>query len=754
MPKSKIDPVTFVTEAAEENNIADRLSDDQVKIIAREAIDEYKIDETSMADWRKGMDRGIKLAKLMKDDKNYPFPNASNVKYPLVSSAALQFNARAYPAIVQPGNVVLAKVFGADPQGLKAARGDRIAAHMSYQLKSHVIEWEEETDKLLLQLPIVGTMVRKVWYDGAQKRLRCKVVDAGDFIVNNRVKALDDAPRATEMLTLYPYEVTERVKSKTFLNVPLQEDEEDNDTQRPLKFIEQHRRIDLDGDGYEEPYIVTVHLESEKIVRVVADYDIQDISFETETQMVEQPMQDPMTGEVVMMPQPVEVPVGIDAIQSGSYFIPYHFWPSMDGGFWGAGLGLLLGDMSETINSILNMLMDAGHMSSLGGGFIGLDFKIKGSATRFKPGEWKHVNAQGQSVRDAMVPMTFPQPDPTLFALLGTLIEAGREIASVQDVMTGDSGKSQMTATATVALIEQGMMVFTAIYKRVFRSLRREFKLIAKINSETVSAEEYNAFHDDVDQQGMPIMYDPAQEYGSADMDIEPVADPQSVTKMQQAAKAQFLMQMAEAGLVNPQEVTTRMLEAMSIDDVEALLPQPDPMQQQMQQLQMQIEQAKMMLTQAQSQKAQAEAQKTASETGASEGTGISPLEVQQAQMEQQERAARLELDRQKLELEAHKLKVEEAKLRSQENTEATKIAATDAIKRAEIAERSRIEREKMQNAERMADKSAKAAAAPKDKSEGKDITALAKAIAAPKQVIRDKTGRITGVQTVKTGAD
>lgn len=696
MAKRKIDPVQFVTEAAGLQNIADRIDETTLGTIAKEAIEEYKIDDASMAEWRKGMKRGIKLAKLVKDDKSYPFPNASNVKYPLVTSAALQFNARAYPAIVQPGNVVLSKTYGVDPMGAKAARGDRIAAHMSWQLKSEVVEWEEETDRLLTQLPIVGTMVRKVWYDSARGRLRCKVVDAGDFIVNNRVKTLDDAPRATEMLSLYPYEVDERRRSGVFIDIELMEGDENSDSQRPLKFIEQHRRIDLDDDGYEEPYIVTIHLESEKIVRIVADYDEQDISFETETEMQEVQGIDPMTGEPVMVPVPVEAPVGIKAIQSGSYFIPYHFWPAMDGGFWGAGLGLLLGDLSEQINSILNMLMDAGHMSSLGGGFIGLDFKIKGASTRFKPGEWKSVQAAGADVSRAIVPMTFPQPDPTLFALLGTLIDAGREIASVQDVMTGESGKGQMTATATIALIEQGMMVFTAIYKRVFRALRKEFKLIAKLNAETVTAEVYNAFHDQVGPDGQPMMFDPAEDYGAADMDVEPVADPQSVTKMQMAAKAQFLMQMAEQGLVDMQEVTTRMLEAMAIDDVEALLPKPDPMQQQIAQLQMQAEQAKLMLTQAQGQKAQAEAHKTASEVGAPDGSGVSPLEVQKAQLEQQERAARLELDRQKIEIEAQKLQVERAKIQSDANTEATKLAASDALKRAEMATDAAIEREKL----------------------------------------------------------
>ena len=144
-------------------------------------------------------------------------------------------------------------------------------------------------------------------------------------------------------------------------------------------------------------------------------------------------------GGVVVM-QPVQVPERIVSIRRGSYFIPYHFLPSMDGGFWGTGLGLLLGDISESVNTIINMMLDAGHYATLGGGFIGKELRIKGGSQRMRPGEWKMVGSSGADVRQAVVPMTFPGPDGTMFQMLGMLIEAGREIASVKDVMTGDSG--------------------------------------------------------------------------------------------------------------------------------------------------------------------------------------------------------------------------------------------------------------------------------------------------------------------------
>lgn len=628
---SNIDTVAFIQEAVESNNLAASLPDGLLDEIAMDAKREYELDKESMSDWRTQMERGIELAKLEKKDKSYPFEGSANVKYPLITTAALQFNARAYPAICAPSEVVKAKVHGQDPQGMKASRAERISSFMSWQLSAQIEEWEEETDKLLVQLPIVGQMYRKIWYDPSLGRIRCKMVAPGDFIINDNVTLLEDAPRCTEVMELYPQEISERERDGRFLEIEYTEGEQDNDSQAPEQYIEQHRRIDLDRDGYAEPYIVTVHLKTEKVVRLVADFDIDDVSWEMGIEEREEPVADPMTDQPlldrqtgVMATQLVqyEVPVGVRSIKRGSYFISYQFMPGMGGGFNGTGLGLLLGDISESINSILNMLIDAGHRSSMGGGFVGQELKFKGGGLRFRPGEWKLTSSRGGEIRNSIVPITFPEPNAVLFQMFGVLVEAGREIASVKDIMTGDSGERNMTATTTLALIEQGMMVFTAAYKRIFRSLKREFQLIARLNEKTVDPEMYAAFHDagQMGHNGGPPL-DPAQEFASGDMDIEPVADPQSVTKMQQGAKAQLLLEMAAEGHVDRAEAVKRILEATDIGDVEELQPKPDPMQQQMMQLQMQVEQAKaqsaMMKAQADTVKAQAElmdARKPASE--------------------------------------------------------------------------------------------------------------------------------------------
>jgi chaperonin GroES len=587
----EFDP-SLIVQIAEHPNLATELSDAQLGQIGVEVVQMHGLDYSSMSDWRDRMKKGVELATLVKEKKSYPFENAANVKYPLVTTAALQFNARAYPAVVPSTEVVKVKTHGADPAGQKAARAERVQSHMSWQLLSQIEEWESETDKLLVQLPIVGTMFRKVWYDPVKGRQCCRVIDPGKLVINDKVTSLEDAPRMGEEISLYPYEIKSRVRSGQFVDADYF-NPEDNDTQSPEVFIEQHTRLDLDEDGYEEPYIVTVHKKTYKVARIVADFETQDVRANSQ---------------------------GVIAISRGSYFIDYHFLPSMDGGFLGTGLGLLLGDISETVNSIINMMMDAGHMASLGGGFLGANMRIKGGSQRFRPGEWKPMQATGGQIRESIVPMTFPGPDGTLFQLLGLLIEAAKEVSSTKDIMTGDTGTKNMTATTTIALIEQGMMVFTAAYKRIFRSLKCEFKIIARNNAQHTSPEEYADFHD-IQQQpdqtghngGPPI--DPASDYSAADLDIEPVADPRSVTKMQEAAKAEFVLNLAGQGLLNPEGATRRMLEAMSIGNVDELLPQPDPMQQAMAMMQAQAAEADLILKQISIDQALADIEETRSKS-------------------------------------------------------------------------------------------------------------------------------------------
>lgn len=573
-------------------NLCDQLKDEDLTKLANSVIEGFDIDKASMADWEEKMQRGLDLAMLVKDEKTYPWTNAANIRYPLITSAALQYNARAYPAIVPSTDVVKVAVQGQDAQGQKSGRAKRVAEFMSWQLKVDSREWERGTDQLTLQLPIVGDVFRKLWWDATSNRMRSQIRLPGKhIIINNNATTLGTAPRVSDQIALYPHQVLTNFRSGRFREVNIPPKPEDDHS--PEDFIEQLCRHDLDGDGYPEPYIVTVHKETQQVVRIVAAYDKSTVRID---------------GNRI---------VAVDVLP---YLVHYQFMPAMDGGLLGTGMGLLLGDISDTINSTLNMIMDSGHLSSLGGGFIATqNFRIKGGVNRVRPGEYKMVNVTGDDIRRGIVDLQFPGPSPVLFQMLGMLIESGREITSVSNVMTGDAGRQNMPVGTVMALIEQGQMVFTASYKRIYLALQDEFALIAGLNAKNLDPMRYNAFLDGE----QPV--DPKADFNLADMDILPVADPNSVTSMQKMARAQFLVDLAERGMVNPQEVALRVLDAASVENPEALIPQPDPAMMKQQQLMaaaaeemlvidMRLKEADLDKREAETLKIIAEAEKTAAE--------------------------------------------------------------------------------------------------------------------------------------------
>jgi chaperonin GroES len=548
-------------------NIAEALLDapeggkNSLSAISARAVEDYELDESSRKEWLKKNEESLKLAMLVSEEKNYPFENAANIKFPLLTTAALQFNARAYPAIVPPDRVVKVKVRGRDEQGLKAARADRVGEFMSDQLLQGMPEWEEDTDRILIMLPIVGSVFRKFWYDPGLKRNRSKLVTAADFVVNFRASSLEATPRFTEKLRLYPYEIEERIRDGRFLAFEYQntgsDDEQktnasgENATQTdddgPQLFLEQHRLLDLDEDGYPEPYIVTIHKATAKVVRIVANYNQGTVTIGND-------------GRVA-------------AIRRQDYFVHYQFMPNPEGGFYGLGFGWLLSSTNETINSTLNQLLDAGHMANMQGGLISSVLGVKEKNIKLERGEWRILNTT-VPLNQAVMPMTYKEPSAVLFNLLGLMIDMGKEVAAVKDVLTGEGQGKNASPTTTLALIEQGLQVFTSIYKRIHRTLKHEFGICGRLNAANVTPEEYTAFFDD------PSV-NPQSDFNEADMDVLPVSDPQSVTKMQKLAKAEMIMNVGgNDPLFNPIEVRKRFLEAADVEDVEKLLvqpPQPDP---------------------------------------------------------------------------------------------------------------------------------------------------------------------------------
>ncbi len=564
---------------ANETNIADKLKDDQLDEIGAQVCEDYEIDKASREDWEKTATKALDAALQKREAKNFPFENSSNVKYPLITVAALQFNARAYPAIVADQNIVKGVPLGKDEQGEKQNRADRIGRHMSYQLLYQMKEWEEDTDVLLNHLPIVGCCFRKVWRDGKLGRNRVQMRPALKVIVNNAVESMEDAQRITDEIELYPQDIEERIRNGEFREIELQPAEE-NDKDAPHEFLEQHRFWDLDSDGYREPYVVTVHKETRQVARIVANYKPDAIEHDGK--------------KIIRIPR-------------RDYFVKYPFLPDPKGGFYDVGFGQLLESLAGTIDTTINQMLDAGTLQNAGGGFIGSGLRTKKDQIRFKPGRYHYVETGGAQIRDAIYNMEHPGPSPVLFTLLELLLAATKDITGVKDILTGDTGGKVQAPTTVIAMVEQGLKVFTSIYKRVWRAMRQEFKLLFELNGEYMDDQEYFTLLDDNEAVAKA-------DYDTTQFDVVPVADPRMVTDMQRAARSQALMEMYEI-LPNKQEALRRILEGVNEPNIDALLEVPeDPMQQMAQAIQVEDATAEIDKKQAAAAKDEAIAQKTLAE--------------------------------------------------------------------------------------------------------------------------------------------
>lgn len=529
----------------------DDLEDSQLAQIGKTVVDEFEVDEQSLEDsgWKPRHDRALKLATQTKEVKNTPWPNAANVKYPLITVSAMQFAARAYPAIVDGWNVVKGKVLG-KPSPDKRDRADRIGAHMSYQLLQEMDGWEEDTDQLLHILPVVGTVFRKTYFDPTTGKNCSVMVTAEKMVVNYHAKA--NAPRMTQIVEFYPHEIEAKVRSGLWRKCELGEAENgETDRQAPHTFLEQHTLYDLDEDGVPEPYIITVHKETAQVVRMVARYRQDGLKLVQGEE-----------GPEVYTIEPVE------------YYTRYRFIPPIDGSYYGLGFGTLLDALSETINSLTNQLLDAGTLANLQGGFLGDGVSMKSGDARFRPGEWKRVKITGGTLRDNIVPLPAAGPSEVLFKLLDMLIEASKDITATKDILTGDTQQANAPVGTTLAQIEQGLKVYSSIYKRVHRALKHELGLLYDLNAEYLDPQVYFEFQDDEKAVSQ-------QDYAVGDVDVIPVSDPSIATDMQRIGRAQFLMQFRGDPLVDPKEVDRRVFEAAGIQDIDTLWakapPAPDP---------------------------------------------------------------------------------------------------------------------------------------------------------------------------------
>lgn len=620
-----MDPISLnLREIERSKNVDSLLTEEQSNAIGAEVVQAFNEDKQSRREWETRMDAAIKLALQMVEQKSTPWPNASNVKFPLITIAALQFAARAYPALIKGPDLVRYRVMGEDQGGQKAARAGRIGRHMSYQLLDQDEQWEEDTDRKFIVLPIIGCAFKKTYWDALKKKNCSRLVLPQNLVVHYYTRSVEDCERKTEIFELYGREIKEKQLGGLYSErdlTPVAPSTATVTDQRqgtspppvskstPRELLEQHRYMDFDGDGYPEPYIVTVDRATSKVYRIVHRFgevvteqsmEIDRLTNDSKAMNLQMQMLiesvPPPTGQegeqeiaqlqqieaqveqmkarVAQLAQQIEQLKASDQqepqvlrIAPLECYTKYGFIPSPDGGFYDLGLGALLGPLNDSVNTLINQLIDAGTMQNGSTGFIGKGARIQGGDVKFKPFEWKRVNVAGQTLRDSIVPLPVNQPSNVLFQLLSLLINYAEKVASVNDAMMGNNPGQNTPAFNMQAMLEQGLQVFNGIFKRLYRSFRKELRKLYVMNRIYLNPIEY---FETLDGRFSALQND----YSADENDIMPAADPNAFSSQENLMKAQALAQRAATVPgYDLAKVELRILEAMDIPDVQDVYP-------------------------------------------------------------------------------------------------------------------------------------------------------------------------------------
>jgi chaperonin GroES len=541
-------------------NLTDRFSEDDLARLGAWCHAGFERDQGTRINWRARTQAALDLAQQVVKEKTFPWPNASNVAFPLVTIAAMQFHARAYPAIVNGNELVKYKTlkYNSTPEDVEIGRA--ICEIMNYQLLEEDTSWEEQEDRLLLVTSIVGTTFKKTYHVPENVRNVSELVLPQDLVLDYWAKSVEDCMRKTHVFPVYRNEIYEKVQLGVYRDVleeswyksmpeirqdqnsahinhregttpPLQADET-----TPFFFHEQHCWVDLDKDGYAEPYIITYESASHSVVRIVARFDRkEDIERKEDGTIIK--------------------------IAATEYFTKRGFIPSPDGGIMDIGFGMLLGPINESVNTAINQLMDAGTMMTTAGGFLGRGAKIRGGTFTFSPNQWLRVDSTGDDLSKSIVPLPVREPSEVLFKLLGLLIEYANRIAAATETMAGENPGQNTPAGTTQAMIEQGMKIYAAIFKRQWRGLKEEFKKLYKLNAVFLERTRRQYF-----------LGDPSR--------VAPAADPNIASDQQRYKQALIVKEaaMATPGY-DPVAVERFFLKSLKVEDIDSLytgkMPEP-----------------------------------------------------------------------------------------------------------------------------------------------------------------------------------
>ena len=549
-----------VTEEPEQDfygNIAETIDDKALSQLASDLISEYQKDKESRKEWEDTYRNGLDLLGFKYKSTTQPFKGASNVTHPLLSEAVTQFQSQAYKELLPSDGPVKTKIVGLQNQMVEA-QAHRVRDFMNYQIMEKMEEYTPEFDQLLFYLPLAGSAFKKIYYDALIERAVSKFIPAEDLVVPYFATDLKDAPRITHVLKQSENDLLKKMASGFYRQVdlmkPQKKDNKIQDKYNELEgvksvetndyiysVLEMHVDLDLSdyiADNEEDkinikiPYIVTIEEGTRKVLSIYRNYKPEDPKFTRK-----------------------------------EYFTHFKFLPGL--GFYGFGLIHMIGGLSRTATTALRQLLDAGTLSNLPAGFKSRGMRIRDDDQPIQPGEFRDVDAPGGNIRDQFQLLPFKEPSTTLFNLLGFCVDAGRRFASIADMQVGDSNQQAAVGT-TIALLERGSRVMSAIHKRCYYAMKQEFKLLASVIAEYLPPEYPYA------------VYGAERIIKVADfddkVDILPVADPNIFSMSQRVTLAQTQLQIAQSNpqIHNMYEAYRRVYEALGTKEIPQIL-KPDP---------------------------------------------------------------------------------------------------------------------------------------------------------------------------------
>ena len=539
-------------------NLAELLPDHVLGKIGSELYTNYDDYKSSRKDWERAYISGLDLLGFKYEERSDPFKGASGATHPVLAEAVTQFQALAYKELLPSSGPVRTQIIGNITPD-KEQQAQRVKEFMNYTLMTEMKEYEAEFDQMLFYLPLAGSAFKKVYYDEIMQRAVSKFVPADDLIVPYTATSLDDAESVIHVIKISENELRKQQVGGFYrdieLNPAYMNETEAEKKERELEGIRKGRdekmftllecHVNLDLEGFEDagqdgeptgiklPYIVTVEESTRKVLSIRRNYEIGD-------------------------PKKTKI----------QYFVHFKFLPGL--GFYGFGLIHMIGGLSRTATASLRALLDAGTLSNLPAGFKMRGIKMRDEAQALQPGEFRDVDAPGGNLKDAFMMLPFKEPSQTLLALMGVVVQAGQRFASIADLQVGE-GNQQAAVGTTVAMLERGSRTMSAIHKRLYAAMKKEFNLLARVFKLYLPP----IYPYDVvggQRQVKQLDFDDR-------VDIVPVADPNIFSQTQRISLAQTELQLAASNpaIHNQYEVYRNMYEALGAKDIDLILKKPLP---------------------------------------------------------------------------------------------------------------------------------------------------------------------------------